>query len=182
MSLKININFKDTYTPIYIEEDLSGMSFNSPQKNGSSCELLAMINPYPGSELPGVYNIGFGPPDGKGRFIDYVDLKHTDSNKVFLTVLLFGITFLQRNPELTHGLDGSTDTRAALYHLMYKYNKTYLTEFFDAIGVDWYIRVFRNNTYDADSHGNFIARPRPEPFNYKRDRHDLYRYYMFRLK
>ncbi|RZM29142.1 MAG: hypothetical protein EOO88_06125 [Pedobacter sp.] len=182
MSLKVTVNFDDTYPPIIIEPDFTEMSFISPQKTGTDVELFACIKPHPDQELPNVFNLGFGPPDGNGGFKDNVKLSHSNNDKVFSTVLFLALLFLEKNPHLTIGLDGSDDSRATLYHLMFKSNKEYLNDFFIPIGVDWYVRIFRDNTYEQDEEGHYIKRPRPEPFNYERTRHDLYRYYMFRLK
>ncbi|HEY8927706.1 MAG TPA: hypothetical protein VIM55_00845 [Mucilaginibacter sp.] len=176
------INFDETYEPISIESDLSQMTFNSPQIDGSNVLILVKITPHPDQYLPNVYNLGFGPPNEFGSFNDDVKLRHEDNNKLFSTVLLLGLTFLQENQGATIGVDGSDDTRAALYHLMFKANRAYLSEFFKAIGVDWYVRIFRDGSYEVDEFGNYIAKPRPELFDYERDRHDLYRYYMFSLK
>lgn len=182
MSLMITINFEDTYPPIDIQPDFSEMKFISPQKDGTDVELLVSIKPHPDPELPNVYNLGFGPPDSNGEFLDDVKLYHLNNNKVFSTVLFLAFLFLQENNNMTIGLDGSNNTRATLYQMMFKSNKTYLSDFFIAIGVDWYVRIFRDDTYEQDELGHFIKRPRPEPFSYERTRHDLYRYYMFRLK
>jgi len=182
MSLKITINFEDTYPPTDIQPDFAEMKFISPQKDGTNVELLVSIKPHPDPELPNVYNLGFGPLDGNDSFLDNVKLLHINNNKVLSTVLFLALLFLKENPKLTIGLDGSNDTRATLYQMMFKSNRNYLKDFFIANGVDWYVRIFRNDTYEQDKHGNYIKRPRPEPFNYDRTRHDLYRYYMFRLK
>lgn len=182
MSLKVTINFENTYPPTYIAADFSQMRFISRQRDGSQAELLVAIKQHPDPELPNVFNLGFGPPDGDGNFQDDVKLRHMDNDKVFSTILFLSLLFLQENPHLTIGLDGSDDSRATLYHLMFKSNRLYLDEYFIPIGVDWYVRIFRDNTYEQDEKGFYIKRPRPEPFDYERNRHDLYRYYMFRLK
>lgn len=182
MSLKVKINFEDTYPPINIEPDFSEMSFISAQKDGTNREIFVSIKPHSDAELPNVYNLGFGPPDGHRSFLDDVKLRHADNDKVFSTVLFHAFLFLQENLNLTIGLDGSDDSRATLYHLMFKSNKDYIDDFFIPIGVDWYVRIFRDNTYEQDENGYYIKRPRPEPFDYDRTRHDLYRYYMFSLK
>jgi len=59
-----------------------------------------------------VYNLGFGPPDGAGSFSDTVSLSHSNPAKVFSTVILVAIAFLERNPSLAIGIDGSDDRRA----------------------------------------------------------------------
>ena len=72
--------------------------------------------------------------------------------------------------------------RATLYHQMVNANRDYLEDVFVVIGVDWYVRVFRNWTVEQDGQGHLLAKPRPELFDYDRERHDLYRYYLFRLR
>jgi hypothetical protein len=182
MSLKVIINFKDTYPPVNIGLDFLEMRFISPQKDGANRELLVSLKPHSDPELPNVINLGFGPPDDHGGFDDHVKLRHADIHKVFSTVIFHALTFLEINPDLTIGLDGSDDSRATLYQLMFKFNREYLENYFFPIGVDYYVRIFRDNSYEQDEDGYYIKRPKAEPFNYTRNRHDLYRYYMFRIK
>jgi len=180
--MKIKINFEDTYEPLTVSEDLKQMIFPSPQRDGTQAELLIKISTYQDIGIPRIYNLGFGPPDGNGEFDDNISLAHQDYNKMFSTILFHAYVFLNKNPELTLGIDGSDDRRAAVYHKMYINNKDYLEEYFEAIGVDWYVRVFRNWEYEKDEHDNLLPKPRPEAFNYERSWHDLYRYYMFKKK
>jgi hypothetical protein len=178
----IKLDFDKTFPPTSLEDDYSQMTFESPQEDGSIETMVIKIVPHAGFDLPNVYNMGFGPPDMKGGFRDDVKLRHADLSKVLSTVLFHGSNFLQRNSALALGIDGSDDVRAMLYHLITKVNLEYLSEFFAVFGVDWYIRVFRDGTYEIDQNGRFISKPKPEFFDYQRSRHDLYRYYMFRLK
>jgi hypothetical protein len=104
--MQIVINFEDFYEPETLEEDITGMTFLAPQKKGPDQLLLVKIEALGNPFLPGVYNLGFGPPDGKGSFIDNVRLKHADPDKVFSTVLFMGLAFLQDNKDLTLGIDG----------------------------------------------------------------------------
>ncbi|WP_184549352.1 DUF6934 family protein [Mucilaginibacter sp. FT3.2] len=180
--MQVTINFDQIYPPLKLVDTLTEMTFESPKVDGSLQEMLIKITLHPDPLLPGVFNLGFGPPDGKGNFKDDIRLKYEDLDKVFSTVLFHGLVFLQQNPESTIGIDGSDDLRARLYHRMYKSNRVYLADYFAAIGVDWYVRIFRNGDYEKDELGNAIAKPRPESFDYKRNNKDLYRYYMFRLK
>ena len=177
----VTIDFDQTFDPFSIESDLMMMTFHSPQIGGKSELLLVKISPHPDPNLPGVFNLGFGPPNGQGGFRDDVRLRHADSNRVFSTVLFHGLSFLQEHPNFTLGIDGSDDVRTTMYHLMLKANRTYLDEFFLIIGVDWYVRVFRDWSCEVDASGNLVAKPKPEAFDFQRGRHDLYRYYMFRL-
>jgi hypothetical protein len=180
--MQVTINFDDTYEPLSLSDDLSEMTFDSPRVDGSIQRIVVQITPHPDPLLPDVYNLGFGPPDGNGGFIDNIQLSHSNLNTVFSTVLFHALSFLEINPGLTIGLDGSDDLRARLYHRITKFNKAYLDDFFITIGVDWYVRIFRNGDYEKDSQGTPIAKPRPELFDYLRDNKDLYRYYMFRKK
>jgi hypothetical protein len=86
-------------------------------------------------------------------------------------------------PEMIIGLDGTDDIRATLYHSMFKVNKENLSEYFETIGVDWYVKLLRNQIeIERKDDGSPFFKPRPERFDYSRSRHDLYRYYMFELK
>jgi len=180
--MPITINFDDTYPPQELYDDLSEMTFLSPQTDGSSVLLVVQIVAHPDPLLPNVYNLGFGPPNGTGGFKDDIRLKHSNLDKVFSTVLFHALSFLEENNNLTIGIDGSDDLRARLYHGIFKSNRNYLCETFIPIGVDWYVRYFRNGDYEQDADGNPLPKPRPEPFDFERDNKDLYRYYMFRLK
>ncbi|MEO3407933.1 hypothetical protein AAFN85_28705 [Mucilaginibacter sp. CAU 1740] len=180
--MQVTIDFDHTYQPTTLRDDLTLMTFESPQVDGSFQTILVLIMPHPDPLLPGVFNLGFGPADGNGRFRDDVRLRHLDLNMVFSTVLFLSLAFLEKNPASTIGIDGSDDLRARLYHGMYKSNRQYLSDYFAAIGVDWYVRIFRNGDYEKDAQKTPIAKPIPAPFDYVRDSKDLYRYYMFRLK
>ncbi len=132
--------------------------------------------------LPNTYNLAFGPVDGEGNIDDMARVFHSNPDKVFSTILLFCLYFLQKNASFQIGLDGSDDTRAYLYHRMFITNKEYLDEYFKAIGVDWYLRLLRNGDFETDSDGQFFFQPKPEDFNYQRPLKDLYRYYVFQLR
>ena len=56
-------------------------------------------------------------------------------------------------------MDGSNDARAYLYHRMFISNKDYLKEYFDTIGVDWYVRLMRNNEIECDATGYAFFKP-----------------------
>jgi len=179
----IKINFENTYDPLRgeINKQLSAMEFYSPQQTGS-LELIRVSKPHWDKLLPYVYNLAMGPLKPNGEIDDAVRLKHTNSNKVFSTAILFALAFLTEYRELTIGLDGSDDIRATLYHSMFVANKEHLNEYFVTINVDWYVKLLRNQDIERKSDGSPFFKPRPEEFDYTRSRHDLYRYYMFELK
>jgi hypothetical protein len=178
----IRINLDETYAPIGVAENLSFITFDSPQRNGAADVLLKIeIKHLEDQLLPNVYNLSFGPIDEDGEINDSIRCHHENVNKVFSTIILFSLTFLQTHRHATIGLDGSDDGRAYLYHRMFITNREYLCQFFISLGVDWYVRLLRNGTVEADTSGNPFFKPKPEPFDYNRSTRDLYRYYMSHL-
>jgi len=126
---------------------------------------------------------GFIPFDINTNKIDQIKLKHLNVNKVFSTILLFGITFLQGNRDFSIGIDGSDDIRAYLYHRMFRHNIEHLSHFLSIIGVDWYVKLLRNRLdIERDDNGIPLFKPRPETFDMNRKSNDLYRYYIFTLQ
>jgi len=180
----IKINFEDIFEPLEVSEDRSFTTFYSTVTAGEDVLIKVEIAPLSDPLLPDVYNLAFGPLNNKGGIDDTANVSHRDIGKMFSTVLSFALFFLRHNtnPNISIGLDGSNDVRAYLYHRMFQTNRTHLDEFFSSIGVDWYVRLLRNQDIERDEDGNAFFKPRPEPFDYKRANHDLYRYYMFKLK
>ncbi|MGF1925391.1 MAG: DUF6934 family protein, partial [Bacteroidia bacterium] len=180
----IAIDLENIYEPlaITIERQIAILDFNAPQKDGNTKLVRAIISPHPDKLLPNVYNLAMGPLDETGELNDKIRLRHVDSNKLFSTIILFVITFLTEFGEMTIGLDGSDDLRATLYHSMFLLNKKTLGNVFITIGVDWYVKLLRDGSIEQMRNGSFFFRPLTEPFDYKRTRYDLYRYYMLRLK
>src|SRR6218665_417948 len=158
------------------------MTFESPQKNCTDPILLKIkIKNLENQLLPNVYNLSFGPIEENGEINDEVRCHHKDADRVFSTIILFALTFLQMNRHATIGLDGSKDARAYLYYRMFISNREFLCQFFIPLGVDWYVRLLRNLTVEADAKGKPFFKPKPELFDYTRSTGDLYRYYMFHL-
>jgi hypothetical protein len=157
-------------------------TFNSYDKEGNPVLLKVLIEPHKNPLLPNVYNLCFGPMTKEKVIDDTALIYHEDLNKLFSTIILFCLTFLQENPKVTLGLDGSNDARAYLYHRIFRSNQAYLNEYFMAWGVDWFVRLMRNNDYEKRPDGFAFFKPKPEPFDYQRPARDLYRYYMFNLK
>lgn len=177
----IKINFDDTYSEVSIAPDMSWMIFESEDEKRNLILLKVKIEPHPDPLLPGVFNLCFGTPDSTGEIDDKAKIRHYDANKMFSTILIFALAYLQTNP-VTIGLDGSNDVRAYLYHRMFLTNRVYLEEYFDTIGVDWYVRLLRNRIdVERDADGYPYFKPKAEPFDYERPPSNLYRYYMFRL-
>lgn len=178
----IKINFEDTYDSFEVAENLSEMTFYSEVINSGDILLKINISQVDDPHLPNVYNLAFGPLLDTGVIDDNAKINHQNKGKVFSTILLFALIYLQSNPEIIIGIDGSDDARAYLYHRMFLTNRKYLSEYFVTIGVDWYVKLLRNNTVELDTDGSPYFKPRPEPFDYQRPTTHLYRYYMFQLK
>jgi hypothetical protein len=92
------------------------------------------------------------------------------------------LLFLKKYSDLTVGLDGSNDLRAAIYHGIFLNNKNDLSDYLIPFGVDWYVRLLRSgDDVERKANGAPFFKPITERFDYTRSRHDLYRYYAVRL-
>jgi hypothetical protein len=181
----ITIDLDNTYslTSGVIDARISLGEFYTSQLKGSDILIRVIIKPHPDPLLPNVYNLSMGPPVNDDGIDDKIRLKHKDSSRVFSTAVLFALTFLTEFPDMLIGLDGSDDLRATLYHSMFIANRTAMDDFFVSIGVDWYVKLLRNQLdIERTPDGDLLFKPRPETFDYQRTRHDLYRYYMLALK
>lgn len=144
----IKINFEDTYEPREVAEDLSFMTFYTEVKDLGDLLLKIEISSLGDPLLPNVFNLAFGPLKDNGDVDDSVKVNHLNTDKMFSTVLFFSFIFLQNNPQVTIGIDGSNDARAYLYHRMFSTNKEYLDDYFITIGVDWYVKLLRNGAVE----------------------------------
>ncbi|MBC7758981.1 MAG: hypothetical protein H7069_09000 [Phormidesmis sp. FL-bin-119] len=178
----ITIDFENSYVPLTVDPAFTSMTFNSPQTDGSEELIVVQLQPYPISKLPNVYNLGFGPSDGDGSFRDNVPLRHADRNKVFSTIMVLALAFLQANPDHFIGLDGSDDARARIYHMIFRSNIPQLEEYFETIGLDYFVKQLRSGDLETDENGAYVYIPFPQSFDYSRSSNKLYRYYMFYLK
>lgn len=178
----IVINLNDTFLAETASTDLMDYTFLSPQTKGGEVRLIVKIREINDSLLPNVFNLGFGPSDGIGGIDDKVTLSHVDIGKVFSTIIVFAIAFLQQYPGTTISIDGSDERRAYLYHRMFQSNYKLLKDIVAIMGVDWYVRLLRNGVIKCDSQGVAFFRPIPEPFDFQRKRTDLYGFYMIELK
>lgn len=62
------------------------------------------------------------------------------------------------------------DKNSLKIYLSKKVFKEYLELYLVSIGVDWYVRLLRNNDIERDVHGHPFFKPEPEPFDYSRRR------------
>lgn len=158
------------------------MAFYSEIEDSTDVLIKIEISPYGDPLLPNVFNLAFGPLSASGEIDDTAKINHQNKNKVFSTILLFSLVYLQSSPDVVIGIDGSNDVRAYLNHRMFLTNREYLNEYFITIGVDWYFKLLRDNTVEMDEGGFPYFKPKPEPFDYQRPARNLYRYYMYQIK
>jgi hypothetical protein len=181
----VRIDLGNTYelTNASLDRDNSLMEFLSPQKDGTTSLIRVEIKHYPDPLLPTVCNLAMGPLTEDGRIDDQIRLKHLDRSIVYSTLVFCMLLFLKRYPDLTVGLDGSNDLRAAIYHGIFLFNRNHLDEDLIPFGIDWYVRLLRNGEdVERRTDGTPFFKPISERFDYKRSRHDLYRYYGVMLR
>ncbi|PZR26509.1 MAG: hypothetical protein DI535_13945 [Citrobacter freundii] len=148
MKLNIAIDFRNTYPVENISTDFSVFKFTSFDISGRPVVLhvniLESCNPF----LPGVFNLSFGPLGDDNEINDLAVIKHQDSSKVYSTVLLGVLSFLDINRDRFVGVDGANLTRAYLYYKLFQLNHDYLCEYFDVFGVKYYIRLLKAKEKD----------------------------------
>lgn len=157
--------------------------FDAPQTNAEPIKIYVKLSLHPDPFLSNVYNLCLGPHDENGAIDDKIRLKHRDVNKVLSTAIFVAYSFLDDRKDSIIGLDGSDDIRANLYHSMFVLNRELMSDFFVCVGVDWYVKLLRNKVdVERDDQGSPLFKPIIEPFDYSRDRKNLYGYYMFSFK
>lgn len=182
----VKVDFDDIYIPDYISADRQYVKFKAEVQTifgVESKELHILIVKHPDPNLEDVYNLAFGPLNDEGLIDDTARIKHIDVKKLFSTLIFMGMHFLYVNKNAYIGIDGSSETRAYMYHRMFSLNFDDLRDSLNLIGVDWYVRLLRSKEdVERDDNGNPFYKPRPEVFDKKRKSNDLYRYYMYSLK
>ena len=164
----IAIDFEDVHDLLSVSSDYTEAIFHTFDREGNPLLIKILLKLVDNPLLPGVHNLAFGPTNEDGSIDDQARIKHKDSNKLFSTILLFCLNFLQENPNVTIGLDGSDDTRAHIYHRIIINNRDYFKEYFVALGVDWCVRLLRNGKIEIDANGDLLFRLRSEFFDYQR--------------
>ena len=181
----IKIDLKNTYEIEKLTRDFSVSTFYTELKNGKKVELQISILKNSDIHLIRMYNLAFGPLNESGEIDDNIVLQHTNIEKVFSTILMVALAFLELHKEkkVKIGIDGSNDIRAYLYHRMFKGNYDLFSEFLFIGGIDWYVKLLRyKNDIERDKEGNPYFKPILEPFDLVKKSSELYRYYYFELK
>lgn len=149
MALNIRIDFENCYETEPVTADLRLIRFNSERTDYTTVQIGVLIGHQPQALLPNVYNLAFGPMDDNNEIDDQAKVAHADHSKVFSTIILSALTFLNNNPDKYLGIDGSNNARAYLYFRTIQNNYYILTQYFDIFGVNYYVRVLRKAN-DAD--------------------------------
>lgn len=148
MQLGIKIDFENTYEIENLSADLTSFQFKALIKKTSDAEeteitLGVVLANNRNKFLPQVFNLGFGPFKEDKTIDDKAEIAHKDSSKVYSTILLGALTFLNSNKDRFVGIDGSDIRRAYLYFRLLQNNYDYLTQYFKLIGVKYYVRLLR---------------------------------------
>lgn len=176
----IRINFEDTYDIETLNEEMTQATFQAELKDGPNVTIQCVLHKI--DSLPWmVYNLSFGPVDEHGKINDLAKIPHKNVGKLFSTILLLAIGFLERNPGFSIGIDGSNDARTYFYHRIFRSNHIYLLEYFKPLGIDWFVRLLRSGFVEKDMDGLPAFKPMAEDFNFARKNTDLYKYYLITI-
>lgn len=143
MALNIKVDFDNCYVTEPLSEDLRLIRFETELTDHTTAPIGVVIGNQPLHLLPNVYNLAFGPMDGNNEIDDQAILSHVDHSKMFSTIILSALTFLNANPDKYLGIDGSNNARAYLYFRITQNNYDVLTQYFDIYGVKYYVRILR---------------------------------------
>lgn len=182
--MNIDINFEDIYEITPLSDTLNKFSFYSPTIDGNSVLIIVDIQKAHNQFIPEFLNLAFGPTNNNGIIDDFAKVPHQNYSKTFSTILLCGMAYLNNNPDVYIGIDGSDFRRAYLYFRTLTRNYDYLNQYLRMYGIKYYARVIRGkDKYDQMSidpeeltHVPFIIDNQPLT-NHK----SLYNYFIFYL-
>jgi hypothetical protein len=150
VALNLKINFDDCYETEILKPDFSLCRFDTCLKNGNTEKIGIHISDTVHLLIPDVYNLSFGPINSKGEIDDSVKLNHVNHSKVFSTIVLSAMIFLEKKRSCFLGIDGSNNARAYMYYRCVQNNYNFLTQYFKIFGVNYYARILRKEN-DEDS-------------------------------
>lgn len=143
MRLGIQLDFTDVYQIVDLSTDLASFRFKTEAQDGSKITLGVILANNRNRFLPQVFNLGFGPFKPDGTIDDKAVITHKNSSKVYSTILLGALIFLNNNRDRMVGIDGSDMRRAYLYYRLLQNNFDYLIRYFRLIGIKYYARLLR---------------------------------------
>jgi hypothetical protein len=185
MAIAVKIDFDNRYEIKTITEDFRYNIFQTELKDGTLLPLKVSISNESHELLPNVYNLAFGPMDKKGRIDDKAQLTHKDYSKVFSTILLCSLLYLNDNKSHYLGIDGSDNSRAFLYYSFLQRNYDYLNQYFNIYGLKYYVRITRFGKNQYDNPFDFEdVQPYPERITngMEAPKQFMYNYFIFNRK
>lgn len=144
----------DVYNVEYLE-DRRVAEFEAELGDGGLVLMKLEVSNAPHEILPDVYNLAFGPVDGLGKINTYARMRYRHRMKVFSTVLLFMENYLRAYPGRKLGIDGSSNSRAALYYRGWQRHFRSLNAYLQMAGVKFYVRILRIGKRQTDDPFDF---------------------------
>jgi len=181
MALNIKVDLSNRYDLLSTTNDLRYSIFESILTNGHASRLGIKISAEEHPYMPDVYNLAFGPVNERNEIDDQIKLTHRDHSKVFSTIVFAGLTFLTEYRDKYLGIDGSDTRRAYMYYRCIQNNFEYLDSLFTIYGVNYYLRVLRDDgtEYSAE---DLLAIPKRITKGETISPAKLYNYFIFNLK
>ncbi|MEJ0080853.1 MAG: hypothetical protein WDM78_07855 [Puia sp.] len=180
MALNIKINFEERYNVSPVN-DLQYSVFDTELKTGKSTRLGIKISSDEHPLMSDVYNLAFGPVNANHQIDDQAKLTHLNHSKVFSTIVFEGLSFLTQNPDKFLGVDGSNTARAYMYYRCIQNNFDYLATYFDIYGVNYYMRMLRDESTDYETK-DFLTIPKAIEKGEVIKPAKLYNYFIFKAK
>lgn len=143
MALNVKIDLKNVYSIVLEDRQQQASAFDTVLTSGQKVRLGVKIAHTPHPLVPNAYNLAFGLLKKDGTIDDKARLSHQDHSKVFSTVVLAAIAFLEQHPDQHVGIDGSNNARAFMYYRCIRNNHAYLSTIFEIWGINYYIRMLR---------------------------------------
>jgi len=185
VAARVIIDFENIYQLDEVAPDFKLGAFRTYLENGDEILLSIRVSNTSHDLLPNVYNLEFGPINKQGRINDRAELTHSDYSKVFSTILLWALTYLQHNRNHFLGVDGSDNNRAYFYYRAMMRNFNYLDRNFVMFGVKFFVRISRFGKTQYDNPFDF-EEIKPELYKITRThyiaQHSMYNYFIFGLK
>ena len=185
MALNIKIDLNDCYTRRTLYQNSLLTTFDTTLKNGDIVPIGVNISDEEHPLIPNVYNLSFGPLGPNNQLDDKIKLCHQNHSKLFSTIVLTGISFLENNTDKFLGIDGSNNARAYMYYRCIQNNYEYLRQYLNIYGVNYYIRILRKfkdgNSRVPFDDGDIIATPNIISKDTQIRPEKLYNYFIFNL-
>jgi hypothetical protein len=184
MAIRVKLNFEDRYEAEPVNGDLES-EFKAPLEGGETASLKVRISTVAHELLPGVFNMAFGPSNGRGGIDDKAEITYKNYSRTFSTILFAGLIYLRNHKHHFLGIDGSNNARAYLYYRFLQHNFDYLDNYFNIYGLKYYVRITRfgklqyDNPFDFEDIYPFpdkIYKGKEVPSDF------MYNYFVFNLK